>query len=143
MKYCTKHLKKFFSVLMIAATLGAVPAKQADAGLLLMPCGVGAFIFIWGLLADDGFLILLDADGNLPQGDLETLLAKKYSFIEDRDVLSSLATAVREKAILAPVSTDGKKLITLSREEVLNILEPTGLADLQPEAVERLIQDLQ
>lgn len=50
-----------------------------------------------------------------------------------------------EPAKCDPKSTkcDAKIVIRLSADEVLAVLEPTGLADLQPESVQALIKDLE
>jgi len=137
------NLKKLSSSLLIASTLAvATPAPQANAGIIFAPVAVGIAVLVVGIIYRDTLLIVLDADGNLSQSSLEANLAKKYSFIDDRDVIHGLASAIREKAITAPV-IDGKKTVSLSKDEVLNLIAPTGLADLQPAAVEALVQDLE
>lgn len=137
-----KTLKKFVVTGMIAASLAAIPVRQANAGIILLPCGVGIVLIILGALADDALMILLDGNGNLSQDSLESALSKKYAFLDDRDVVRNLATAIREKAA-STVEVDGKKSVSLSREEVLAVLEPTGLAELNPAAVEQIVTDLQ
>ncbi len=138
-----KKIKQAFSALIIATMIGsAVPAPQAQAGIILVPFVVGIVILVIGIENNDLLMIVLDADGNISQGSLEANLSKKYSFIDDREVIHNLATSIREKSISTPV-VDGKKSVTLSQTEVLDILAPTGLASLQPEAVQGLIRDLQ
>ena len=139
-----KKLKRAMTSLLIAASLTvAVPSPQpAQAGIILTPFLVGIVLLVYGIEYHNPLWIVLDADGNLSQDSLEKSLTQTYSFIDDRDVIHNLAAMIREKAIHTPV-VDGKKNVTLSKDEVLNILAPTGLADLQPEAVARLVKDLQ
>ncbi len=137
-------IKRALSVLLIAATCSvALPARQANAGIILLPFGIGVLLVIMGAVYNDAGLLLLDADGNVKQDALESALAKKYSFIDDRAVVSNLALAIREKAASAEADKNGQKIAALSRAEVLNILAPTGLVELDPAAVEQVISDLQ
>ena len=136
-------IKKFIATLVIAGTIGNVaPAPQAQAGIILLPVIIGYWIILKGIATNNLALVLLGADGNMKQDALENFLAQSYGFIEDRDVISQLAYTIREKAAITPV-VDGKLNVTLSKDEVLHILAPTGLADLEPDAVAKLIQDLQ
>jgi len=138
-----KKIKQFLATAAIASTiLNVAPAPKAQAGIILTPVLVGIVVLVEGIRMHSWGLIVLGADGNMKQDSLEKALSTQYSFIDDRDVVSTLASTIREKAISAPV-VDGKKLVTLSKDEVLNILAPTGLAELQPEAVAQLVQDLQ
>ena len=138
-----KNFKKVVSAFLIASTLSiSASTPPAKAGIILAPAGVGVVLLIVGVIYHNKLMIILDADGNLSQSSLEKGLDAKYSFIDDQDVVRNLASSIREKAASA-VEVDGKKLVRLSREEVLDILQPTGLADLQPEAVEGLIRDLE
>jgi len=137
-------IKKTVSTLIIAATLGlsASAPQPAQAGIILTPVLVGIVLLVYGIEYNNALWIVLDADGNLPQDALAQNLAAKYPFIDDRDVINNLAIAIREKAVTTPV-VEGKKNVTLTQTEVLTILAPTGLADLQPQAVQQLVQDLQ
>jgi hypothetical protein len=103
---------------------------------------VGVVLIVLGIYYHNKMLIILDADGNISQSALEQTLADRYSFIDNRDVIRNLAGAIREKAA-STVEENGQKNVRLSRGEVLTLLAPTGLADLNPTAVEGLIQDLQ
>jgi hypothetical protein len=138
------RFKKSVSTLMIAASLGTVtPApKPAQAGIILTPVAVGVVLIILGIHYHNKLLIILDADGNVSQGSLEQTLSDRYSFIDNQDVISNLATAIREKAS-SMIEENGRKVVRLTRGEVLGILAPTGLADVNSSAVEALIQDLQ
>ena len=138
-----KKIKKFIATLVIAGTIGNVaPAPQAQAGIILLPVIIGYWILLQGIATNNIALVLLGADGNMKQDALENFIAQNYGFIEDREVISQLAYSIREKAAITPV-VDGKMNVTLSKDEVLKILSPTGLADLEPVAVAKLIQDLQ
>jgi hypothetical protein len=138
-----KPLKKSISALVIAATLStSTPAPQAQAGIILAPVAVGIALIILGIHYHNRLMIILDADGNINQQSLEKGLAQKYSFIDNADVIRSLASAIREKAA-STAEVDGQRMVRLSRAEVLSILAPTGLADLNPSAVDALIQDLE
>jgi hypothetical protein len=138
-----KKIKKFLAALLIATSIGQVaPAPRAEAGIILLPIIIGYWIILRGIETNNLAMVLLGKDGNLQQESLEKVLFDQYPFIEDRDVVRSIAMSIREKAMNAPV-VDGKKIVTLSRGEVLSLLAPTGLPELQPQAVEKMIQDLQ
>ena len=138
-----KNVKQLFSVLLIMAMMSvALPARPAKAGIIFFPVGVGIALLIIGLVYHDTLLIILDADGNVSQNAIEQSLTKKFSFIDDRAVIGNLATAIRAKADVTPM-VDGKKMVTLTSTEILQIVEPTGLAELQPDAVKQLIHELQ
>ncbi len=137
-----KYIKQTFSVLVIMALMSvAMPTRQAKAGIIFFPVGVGIALLIIGLVYHDTLLIILDADGNVSQNAIEQSLSKKFSFIDDRAVIGNLATAIRAKADVAPL-IEGKKMVSLTSDEVLQIIEPTGLAELNPNAVKQLIQEL-
>ncbi len=137
------RLKKSVSALLVAASLStAAPTPQAQAGIILTPVAVGVVLIILGIKFHNKLLIILDADGNISQGSLEQSLTEKYGFIDNQDVIRNLASAIREKAA-STTEVNGSKTVRLSRGEVLSIIAPTGLADLNPSAVEGLIQDLQ
>jgi hypothetical protein len=135
--------KKAVSALLIAGTLGMVQASTAQAGIVFLPAGVGVAFLIIGLVYNDALLIILDADGNLAQDKLEAALAQKFPQIQDRDVLANLASAIRAKAAVTPADKDGRKTISLDRDQVLSILAPTGLADLDPAAADAIVAQLQ
>jgi hypothetical protein len=138
-----KNLKKSVSALVIAATLStAAPAPQAQAGVILTPMAVGIALILLGVHYHNKLMIILDADGNINQQSLEKGLSRKYAFIDNSDVVRNLASAIRGKAASTP-EVDGQRMVRLSRSEVLSILAPTGLAELNPSAVDALIQDLE
>lgn len=138
-----RNLKKSVSALVIAATLStAAPAPQAQAGVILTPMAVGIALILLGVHYHNKLMIILDADGNMNQQSLEKVLAQKYAFIDNSDVVRNLASAIRGKAASIP-EVDGQRMVRLSRSEVLSILAPTGLAELNPSAVDALIQDLE
>ncbi len=140
-----KNIKQYSSALLIASTLAFTTptfAPQAKAGIIFAPVAIGIVMLVIGIIDHNTLLIVLDADGNLSQSSLEKNLAQKYSFIDDRDVIHTLASTIRDKGMSA-VEVDGKKTVRLTRNEVLEALAPTGLAELQPAAVEGLIRDLE
>jgi hypothetical protein len=141
-----KNLKKTVAAALVGGVLTTstvAPVQQAQAGLIFLPAGVGVVLLILGVIYDDLLLIILDADGNLNQDALEKVIAQKYPMIEDRDVVRALASAVREKAASVQADGEGRKQVSLSREEVLSLLAPTGMAELNPEAAEQIVRDLQ
>ncbi len=138
-----KNLKKSVSALVIAATLSSsAPTPQAQAGVILTPMAVGIALIILGIHYHNKLMIVLDADGNINQQSLEKGLAGKYAFVDNADVIRNLASAIRDKAA-STAEVDGQRIVRLSRSEVLSILAPTGLAELNPSAVDALIQDLE
>jgi hypothetical protein len=142
-----KSLKERISAPLLAATLAATlntatPAPQAQAGVILAPVAVGIALIVLGIHYHNRWMIILDADGNIDQASLEKGLSQKYSFIDNTDVIRNLAASIREKAA-STAEVDGTRMVRLSRSEVLSILAPTGLAELNPSAVDALIQDLE
>lgn len=141
--FIMKNVKQMFSVLLIMAMMSvALPTRQAKAGIIFFPVGVGIALLIIGLVYHDTLLIILDADGNISQNAIESALTKRFSFIDDRAVIGNLATAIRAKADTTPM-VGGKKMVSLTSNEILQIVEPTGLAELQPASVQQLIHELQ
>lgn len=137
-----KRLKKLISSFVITCSLLTVmPSRQADAGIIFIPIVIGIVFLVIGIENHDTLLIVLDADGSLPQDQLEQNLAKKYGFIDDRDVIHNLSTLIKDRALTAPL-VNGKKLVSLTQSEVLTLLEPTGLAELEPTLVAEMVNDL-
>lgn len=143
-------MKKFVLALALAVGLQwtASPERDAHAGLFLTPVyGIGVPIVVFALLYDGEWsvkipLIFLDSEGNPRQGALEGGLASRYPFIDDHAVIADLASAIRARAAATRADAQGRKAVRLGREQVLEILEPTGLVELEPEKVEGLIADL-
>ena len=137
-----KSLKKIIAGLALSVTLfTAVPAPQAQAGLILLPTGVGVVILIIGAIQNRLGLIILD--GSTAVADqIQDSLATKYPFIDDQVALADLAKLIAEKIDVADLSGEQVEL-KLSRQEILNVLAPTGLATLEAQKVEALISDLE
>lgn len=135
-----KLVKKVVTPLLIAAVmLTAAPVKQASAAILCFPL---AFLMILVDPYMDVFtFLILDADGHVNQNAVEQMIAKKYSFIDDQDVVRDLAAKITAKAEQTQL-VDNKKMVSLSREEILASLAPTSLEITNPEAVEQMINDL-
>ncbi len=137
-----KRIKNLMMSAVLATTLfAAIPAPKANAGLILLPTGVGVVILIIGVLRDRLGLIILDADQANVQSQIEQKLGEKYSFIDDAQALKDLAAVVTSKISLD--QTQDQIEVKLSRQEILDILAPTGLAELENDKVEALIADFQ
>lgn len=134
-----KALKKTISALALAATLTIAPAPKANAGIILVSVGVGIIFIVMGAVNDDLFLLILD--GNDQQSQVQQILAERHSFIDDQQALNDLAAAITNKITNAGEITEEVE-IKLSEEEILNILAPTGLIELEPVKVQALIADL-
>lgn len=134
-----KALKKTLGALALMATLTTTPVQQANAGIILAPAGVGVFFIIMGIVYDDAFLLILD--GNDHQAQVQQMLAERHSFIDDQQALNELASAITTKIENAGEVSEEVEL-KLSEEEILNILAPTGLLELEPVKVQALIADL-
>jgi hypothetical protein len=111
--------------------------------LIFLPTGVGLIVLIIGLVNNDPLLTILDADGSVSQDALSRSLAAKYPAIDDANVTSALAQAIRAKAAVTTADAQGRKTVTLGRDEVMQILAPTGLAEINPAAAEQIVRDLQ
>jgi hypothetical protein len=136
-------IQKITSALVIAASINTItPAPKAEAGVILTPVAVGFVLIALGIHYHNKLMIILDADGSLSQDALAQALGEKYSFIDNDDVLQNLASAIRAKAATTP-EVDGKKTVRLNRGEVLSLVAPIGLGELNPAQVEQMIQDLQ
>lgn len=140
------RLKQFVSVSLIAATLATssqvVAPQPAQAGVILFMAAIGFPLIIIGAIENRTWLIILDQDGGMPRDQLALALGSQFPEIEDRQVLLALASALRAKALNIAPNTRGEKLVSLTRAEILEILAPTGLLELDPAAVERIVTDL-
>lgn len=135
--------KKSVATLAVAGTLfTAMPAKKAEAGLILLPAGVGIVLVVLGVVYDRLGLFILDGDQAQLTKQVESKLAERYAFIDDQVALNQLAGLIVAKIGEQPVGAE-KVEVKLSREEILNVLAPTGLAELEAEKVEAMITELQ
>lgn len=93
--------------------------------------GIGILGLTAGGMSPAGAIVLLvlDENGSLPQDKLESLLSEKYQFIADREAISSLASTIKAKAESMEADAEGKKLVTLSEEEVRSILSSTEISE--------------
>jgi hypothetical protein len=89
----------------------------------------------------DPILVGLDADGNVSREALVRDLVRTYDFIDDREVVLGLAQAIAAKAEAAP-RADGRRRVSLTRDEIIQILEPSGLGERKPAEVGQLMRDL-
>jgi hypothetical protein len=139
-------IKKIVSSLLIAGTLATsqMASRPADAGIIFFPFGVGIVLLVVGLVDHDDTLIILDADGQMNHDQLVQKLAKSFPAIDqDRDVLENLAGAIRSKAANTAPNAKGQVMVSLSSDEVLSILAPTGLAETDPAAAQQIVAALQ
>jgi hypothetical protein len=137
------NLKKSVSALLIASSLTmAAPARQAQAGAIFTPAGVGIVVLVIGIVYHNVLLIVLDQDGSANHDQLATALGQRFPAIEDREVLNNMADAIRGKAESTVANEKGEKMVNFSREEVLNLIAPTGLAEINPAAAEQIVADL-
>ncbi len=132
-------LKRTLGTFAIAATLMATPAPKANAGIVLAPLGIGVYYIILGIVLDDVFLLVLN--DNNTQTQIQQILAERHSFIDDQQALNDLASAIASK-----IENAGEILqeteFKLTEDEILDILAPTGLIELEPLKVQALIHDL-
>ena len=84
-------------------------------------------------------MIIMDADGNLPQGSLEKAFSKNYPFIDDQAVFTNLARAVRVKLPSSLVSGQ-KFFVSLPEQETREVLMGANLTEAQ---TEKVVRDLQ
>jgi hypothetical protein len=134
--------KKVLSPLLIAATLtaGMMKPAPAEAGIILTPLVLGVVILVVGLEEHNLGLTILGQDGNLNRDQLAAKIQAQYN-LEDPAVAQQFADAINAKAAATPVATNGTKTISLSQDEVMSILAPTGLDVLNPSLVQQMVTD--
>jgi hypothetical protein len=97
-------------------------------------------VLIWGLPI--AIITLgVDAEGTPDLAQLEQSLSEKYSFIDSRESVHALATAIQSKLAAATVHADGHRTANLSEGEVLATLDGTSLT-ADDSRVQLLIRDL-
>jgi hypothetical protein len=135
-------LKRVLSPLLIAATLstGVMRAQPAEAGIILTPLIVGIVILVVGLEDHNLGLVILGQDGNLNRDQLATKIQTQYN-LEDPAIAQQFADAINAKAATTQAAANGAKTVSLSRDEVMNILAPTGLDVLNPALVDQMVSD--
>lgn len=131
---------KAYSGVGITAGLFAVGAYNVNHNQT-SPNWVGpVFLGSWGLMAT-GFigivatgtiggtwslLFFLDADGNLPQENLEQGLSTKFPLIDNQETITNLSQAIKNK-----YEAIGTQFITLNEPELAPILESADLTNEQ------------
>lgn len=128
--------------LAVGYVLGGLGVAGAVGSGILMAQGDFQGVGLGIILAMPSALLLtLDADGALPKEQLIKDLSKKYAFIENQEVIADLSEVIRAKAgqDFAPGSS---KLVSLSSEEVMEILAPLDLSGYESE-VQAMIKDLE
>lgn len=158
--------KSFLSLLIATGLFLSIPTKKADAGVVAFVGGFVVATTVWpanvtffsmvigGPVAIVGSvltaipatmaigipILILGEDGSLSLDQLESILSEKYDFIADREVIASLATAIKTKAETMKADSEGKVVVSLSEAEVKNILAP--IEDLSSEEMNLIVQDL-
>lgn len=151
-------IKKMTTTLALALTLligSSLTAPKADAGILTMAGGIasnnvagvvtGGFVTWAGFAIADmartnpwgfvGFaLIVLDANQPLTNDGIEQFIAKKYPFIDDREVISDLATLVKTK-IVSSGALNTSMNVRIPAIEVRKILANTSLSEEQSQMI--------
>jgi len=162
-----KSLKTNVLVLSTLAVLGGMTPQKSEAGVALIALSGGSTAMLVGgcvaagigglamLPSEDGYsnrdvrfyhiagiiLIVLDADGGLPQDQIRMNLQKKYKFIENTEVFNQLSQMIKTKADAMPF-VNGKKTVSISRDELNSALASTDLTGLDAQ-VEQMAKDLQ
>jgi len=153
-----KNIKKTSLALVLSILIGSTfAAPKAEAGVVTVigsavegsMAGVAAGNAIsWGGFAlFEAFtavnntwhivgivLIALDASQPLTNDGIEQFLAKKYPFIDDREVISDLATLVRTKIVSSGGLNQGMT-VSIPENEVRTLLANSSLTDEQTQAV--------
>lgn len=75
-------------------------------------------------------LVVLDADGNLPQNEISEMIATRFPFIDNAQVTNDLSNKIAEK-----YKNESNSLVTLTVEETLSILAPAGLSEAEENLV--------
>lgn len=92
-------------------------------------------------LISAGVLLLLDADGAVPQDQLRAGLEKKYAFIENKAFFGSLSSLIKSKADSMKFDDQGAKRIAISRAELNGLLLAVDTTGVEAE-IEQMIVDL-
>lgn len=82
--------------------------------------------------------IVLDVDGSLAKEQLKIALNENYPFIDNDEVVTDLASAIKNK-FSQNKNEENKAYVFLTKEETLRILAP---ADLSPELLSQVVYDL-
>jgi hypothetical protein len=133
--------RSFFSTFLIVASFFCLTPEPARAGVILCPMLEG---IVWRLMRvhlSEPVLLALDANGNVLREALERDLSRTYEFIDDREVATGLAQAIAARAEATP-RVEGKRRVTLTRDEIIQIIEPSGLGERKPAEVNQLMKDL-
>lgn len=150
--FVTYSPKSEAGAVLISGAAGITIHQFAQGKLYPIAGGmIGTFASIGGVSAIGGgvamslgfaplgvVLIVLSEDGSSSQDQIESSLSQKYDFIGDREVITSLASAIQVKAEKMEIK-DGKKIVSLSSDEVRSILDPAELSD---EHINTIISDL-
>ena len=136
-------IKKFKKLVLASAivfsSMSVVP-QSAQAGIFLFPAGgLGLYFIIMGAVYDRPGLIILKNDKN---EQMKNFIAEKYPTLDDVDVIEELALAINSKVESTDANEKGEIKVQLSKEEVEDILAPSGLLDLDPELSQKIIEDL-
>lgn len=99
----------------------------------------GGVVALVGTFIANPLLIVLSEDGSLSHSDLENVLTERYSFLNDREVISGLASALKLKVKAQKPERNGTTLISLSEAEVKAILAPLDLKSVE---IATVINDL-
>lgn len=91
-----------------------------------------------GLMVFGAFLVL-DADASLDKQSMEKVFSQFYPFINNPMVVRDLVSTVKSK-IPQPAIGGEQYLVSLSEDETRVVLES---ADLSPEDIQKIINDLQ
>lgn len=158
-------IKKMMAVMLVAGVLQLViPAKKAEAGIVaagitmifaggndvdsalsqggMMVFGVGFVLgaITHGFGGGTGWLIMLDADGNMNQDQMAQNLAARYDFIDNSEVINGLAATIKTKfPSELKLDDDQSYYVSLSENETRATLAG---ADLSEEEIAFVANDL-
>ena len=122
------------SVLCMSTTY--MPKSQA--GLFLLPAGVGLVVIIIGAAYDRPGLILLDETEN---DQIQELLTKKYPEISN-ELAQDLSSMLTDKISDLDSDLKGKVEIKLDEDTLKNLLEAHGVLDFNKDLADTLLNDL-
>ena len=119
---------------------GRIPLFVPGTIALLIGGVIGLGGYVSGSLgvAGTGYgLMILDADGSIPQDSIAGVFATKYPFIDNPDVLHGLATAVTMKFKVQQKLADTQVRASLSPDDTHAILASANLFAEQERQVAR------
>lgn len=124
-----KSLKKYVAMLCLSLSLLS-PFQKAQSGILIAAASrtesgvaVGLVFVIFGIVYQSAGLVILDGRSEYVTA-LENNLAEQFPFIDNAEVINSIAAKVADKFI---ANDSEETMVTFSAEETKALVAPANL----------------